>query len=227
MYLWLKLYTVPFFVSGQTYKISKGSNNYCSHCIEYIFENWPLNTWMQKTEKHTCVCSHAFTHSLTVFPLPLTPTVSRLPTEVNHPRCVLSKGSPFAVKHQGSQKAQKWAETLPSLFTLGLYGHFSAGWGWGYWFYFTGLESEWRQKRSTVCAWRESTLWSSRAVSRKVRHNSCTKSQPWRGVCKIPHPLRHKVCLQGQSNLWSTLIRLNASHRWRLICQVRQSVNLL
>ena len=24
MYLWLKLYTVPFFVSGQTYKISKG-----------------------------------------------------------------------------------------------------------------------------------------------------------------------------------------------------------
>ena len=33
MYLWLKLYTVPFFVSGQTYKISKGSNNYCSHCI--------------------------------------------------------------------------------------------------------------------------------------------------------------------------------------------------
>ena len=32
MYLWLKLYTVPFFVSGQTYKISKGSNNYCSHC---------------------------------------------------------------------------------------------------------------------------------------------------------------------------------------------------
>ena len=33
MYLWLKLYTVPFFVSGQTYKISKGLNNYCSHCI--------------------------------------------------------------------------------------------------------------------------------------------------------------------------------------------------
>ena len=32
MYLWLKLYTVQFFVSGQTYKISKGSNNYCSHC---------------------------------------------------------------------------------------------------------------------------------------------------------------------------------------------------
>ena len=32
MYLWLNLYTVPFFVSGQTYKISKGSNNYCSHC---------------------------------------------------------------------------------------------------------------------------------------------------------------------------------------------------
>ena len=24
---------VPLFVSGQTYKISKGSNNYCSHCI--------------------------------------------------------------------------------------------------------------------------------------------------------------------------------------------------
>ena len=33
MYLWLKLHTVPFFVSGQTYKISKESNNYCSHCI--------------------------------------------------------------------------------------------------------------------------------------------------------------------------------------------------
>ena len=33
MYLRLKLYTVPFFVSGQTNKISKGSNNYCSHCI--------------------------------------------------------------------------------------------------------------------------------------------------------------------------------------------------
>ena len=32
MYLWLKLYTVPFFVSGQTYTISKGSNNYCPHC---------------------------------------------------------------------------------------------------------------------------------------------------------------------------------------------------
>ena len=32
MYLWLQLYTVPFFVSGQTYKISKGSNKYCSHC---------------------------------------------------------------------------------------------------------------------------------------------------------------------------------------------------
>ena len=30
---WFKWYTVPFFVSGQTYKISKGSNNYCSHCI--------------------------------------------------------------------------------------------------------------------------------------------------------------------------------------------------
>ena len=32
MYIRLKSYTVPFFVSGQTYKISKGSNNYCSHC---------------------------------------------------------------------------------------------------------------------------------------------------------------------------------------------------
>ena len=32
MSLWLKLDTVPFFVSGQTYKISKGSNNYCCHC---------------------------------------------------------------------------------------------------------------------------------------------------------------------------------------------------
>ena len=33
MCLRLKLYTVPFFVSGQTYKISKGSNNYFSHCM--------------------------------------------------------------------------------------------------------------------------------------------------------------------------------------------------
>ena len=33
MYLWLKLYTVPFFVSWQTYKISKGSKNNCSHCM--------------------------------------------------------------------------------------------------------------------------------------------------------------------------------------------------
>ena len=33
VYLWLKWYTVQFFVSGQTYKISKGWNNYCSHCI--------------------------------------------------------------------------------------------------------------------------------------------------------------------------------------------------
>ena len=36
MYLWLKLYTVPFFVSEQTYTISKGSNNYSSHCIWVI-----------------------------------------------------------------------------------------------------------------------------------------------------------------------------------------------
>ena len=30
--MYLKLYTVLFFVSGQTYRITKGSNNYCSHC---------------------------------------------------------------------------------------------------------------------------------------------------------------------------------------------------
>ena len=30
-------YTVPFFVSVQTYQISKGSNNYCSHCIHTHF----------------------------------------------------------------------------------------------------------------------------------------------------------------------------------------------
>ena len=36
MYLWLTLYTVPFFVSGQTYKISKGSNNYSFHCM-YLY----------------------------------------------------------------------------------------------------------------------------------------------------------------------------------------------
>ena len=29
----INVYTVPFFVSGQTYKISKGSNNYSLHCI--------------------------------------------------------------------------------------------------------------------------------------------------------------------------------------------------
>ena len=34
MYLRLKLYTVPFFLSGQTYKIRKGSNNYCSQCTQ-------------------------------------------------------------------------------------------------------------------------------------------------------------------------------------------------
>ena len=33
MYLWLKLYIIPFFVSGLIYKISMGSNNYCSHCM--------------------------------------------------------------------------------------------------------------------------------------------------------------------------------------------------
>ena len=38
----LKLYTIPFFVSGQTYKISKGSNNYCSHCISAISDTAPL-----------------------------------------------------------------------------------------------------------------------------------------------------------------------------------------
>ena len=36
IYLWLKLYTVPFFVRRQTYKISKGSNNYCSHCTCWL-----------------------------------------------------------------------------------------------------------------------------------------------------------------------------------------------
>ena len=40
MYLWLKLHTIPFFVSGQTYKISKVSNNYCSHCMcEYLHQD--------------------------------------------------------------------------------------------------------------------------------------------------------------------------------------------
>ena len=46
MYLWLKLYTVPFFVSGQTYKISKGSNNYCSHCIYLsLYTQNPSECW--------------------------------------------------------------------------------------------------------------------------------------------------------------------------------------
>ena len=49
MYLWLKLYTVPFFVSGQTYKISKGSNNCCSHCNSKVL--WKtLNNSMVKYE---------------------------------------------------------------------------------------------------------------------------------------------------------------------------------
>ena len=38
--MYLKLYTVPLLVSGQTYKISKGSNNYCSQCtIKYDKNN--------------------------------------------------------------------------------------------------------------------------------------------------------------------------------------------
>ena len=49
MYLWLKLYTVPFFVSGQTYKISKGSNNYCSYCM-YLFS---LNVWVKWSTQHS------------------------------------------------------------------------------------------------------------------------------------------------------------------------------
>ena len=43
MYLWLKWYTVSFFVSGQTYKISKGSNNYCSHCIVKCWNYYQKN----------------------------------------------------------------------------------------------------------------------------------------------------------------------------------------
>ena len=50
MYLWLKLYTVPFFVSGQIYKISKGSNNYCSQCI------WNTHG------THTGTCAHTLWH---------------------------------------------------------------------------------------------------------------------------------------------------------------------
>ena len=50
MYLWLKLYTVPFFVSGQTYKISKGSNNYCSHCSSWC--RWALRShvWLKHSQ---------------------------------------------------------------------------------------------------------------------------------------------------------------------------------
>ena len=33
-------YYTPFFVSGQTYKISKGSNNYCSHCMSWHGTMW-------------------------------------------------------------------------------------------------------------------------------------------------------------------------------------------
>ena len=57
MCTYLKLYTVPFFVSGQTYKISKGSNNYCSHCIIY-----PLPPIM--------LLYHSTFHPPTVFPCP-------------------------------------------------------------------------------------------------------------------------------------------------------------
>ena len=53
MYPWLKLYTVPFFVSGQTYKISKGSNNYCSHCIS------------SHTQRHRDICTQAHKHTHT------------------------------------------------------------------------------------------------------------------------------------------------------------------
>ena len=65
MYVWLKLYTVPFFVSGQTYKISKGSNNYCSHCMCTINASceecklppasagWPLASFLGMSQHKT------------------------------------------------------------------------------------------------------------------------------------------------------------------------------
>ena len=40
MYLWLKLYTVPFFVSGQTYKISKRSHFFSSTVHVYTQHHW-------------------------------------------------------------------------------------------------------------------------------------------------------------------------------------------
>ena len=65
MYLWLKLYTVPFFVSGQTYKISKGSNNYCSYCkysdsllgTSLAYQPWQWS-WMDSIEQSSSLAAH-------------------------------------------------------------------------------------------------------------------------------------------------------------------------
>ena len=58
MYLWLKSYTGPFFVSGQTYKISKGSNKYCSHCIYSSGKEkrWVCGVWVACTAVEHTVC---------------------------------------------------------------------------------------------------------------------------------------------------------------------------
>ena len=65
MLKWLKLYTVPFFVSGQTYKISKGSNNYCSHfnqkiqeiCTQYLKKPIFRTKWLLKAKSVFCATS--------------------------------------------------------------------------------------------------------------------------------------------------------------------------
>ena len=52
MYLWLQLYTVPFFVSGQTYKISKGSNHYFFKKLKNI----ESNKYLIKCSLSVCAC---------------------------------------------------------------------------------------------------------------------------------------------------------------------------
>ena len=52
MHLCLKLYTVPFFVSGQTYKISKGSNNY----FIPLYIQFNIHFWHNSPCVEICTC---------------------------------------------------------------------------------------------------------------------------------------------------------------------------
>ena len=94
MYLWLKLCTVPFFVSGQTYKISKGSNNYCSHCLQAMWRledqgGWFLRTanfWSlkkkKKKKKRKCYTFWIMLYFCTKFQCNLEPVLTALEAPV-------------------------------------------------------------------------------------------------------------------------------------------------